>query len=112
VRHPFSIAGPPSHLISILGLAPEDRTDRKKVNESAANTRPPALSGRTASSSGTGELRRRFRILGLEPIKTTMPGSDKSSYTDKQKREAEHIEEGYENRDVPERWPSGVPGRR
>ena len=25
-----------------------------------------------------------------------MPRSDKSSYTDKQKRQAEHIEEGYE----------------
>jgi plasmid stabilization system protein ParE len=27
-----------------------------------------------------------------------MPRGDKSSYTDKQKRKAEHIEEGYENR--------------
>jgi plasmid stabilization system protein ParE len=27
-----------------------------------------------------------------------MPRGDKSSYTDKQKRQAEHIEEGYENR--------------
>ncbi|MDB5825952.1 MAG: plasmid stabilization protein [Variovorax sp.] len=27
-----------------------------------------------------------------------MPRGDKSSYTDKQKREAEHIEEGYEKR--------------
>lgn len=30
-----------------------------------------------------------------------MPRGDKSSYTDKQKRKAEHIEEGYENRGVP-----------
>ena len=29
-----------------------------------------------------------------------MPRGDKSSYTDKQKREAEHIEKGYENRGV------------
>ena len=29
-----------------------------------------------------------------------MPRGDKSSYTDKQKRQAEHIEEGYENRGV------------
>ncbi|HMN73922.1 MAG TPA: plasmid stabilization protein [Rhodoblastus sp.] len=29
-----------------------------------------------------------------------MPRGDKSSYTDKQKRMAEHIEEGYENRGV------------
>jgi plasmid stabilization system protein ParE len=31
-----------------------------------------------------------------------MPRGDKSSYTDKQKRRAEHIEEGYEKRGVPE----------
>jgi hypothetical protein len=29
-----------------------------------------------------------------------MPRGDKSSYTDKQKREAEHIEKGYENKGV------------
>lgn len=29
-----------------------------------------------------------------------MPRGDKSSYTDKQKRKAEHIEEGYESRGV------------
>lgn len=31
-----------------------------------------------------------------------MPRGDKSAYTDKQKRKAEHIEEGYEARGVPE----------
>src|SRR6185436_18261521 len=31
-----------------------------------------------------------------------MPRGDKSSYTDKQKRQAEHIEEGYEHRGIPE----------
>jgi plasmid stabilization system protein ParE len=31
-----------------------------------------------------------------------MPRGDKSAYTDKQKRQAEHIEEGYEDRGVPE----------
>ena len=29
-----------------------------------------------------------------------MPRGDKSSYTDKQKRQAEHIEEGYEQRGI------------
>lgn len=29
-----------------------------------------------------------------------MPRGDKSAYTDKQKRQAEHIEEGYEERGV------------
>jgi hypothetical protein len=37
-----------------------------------------------------------------------MPRGDKSKYTDKQKRQAEHIEEGYESRGVPE----GEAGRR
>jgi hypothetical protein len=32
-----------------------------------------------------------------------MPRGDKSKYTDKQKRQAEHIAEGYENRGVPEK---------
>ncbi len=32
-----------------------------------------------------------------------MPRGDKRSYTDKQKRKAEHIEEGYEARGVPEK---------
>ena len=30
-----------------------------------------------------------------------MPRGDKSAYTDKQKRQAEHIEEGYEKRGLP-----------
>jgi hypothetical protein len=32
-----------------------------------------------------------------------MPRGDKSSYTSKQKRQAEHIEEGYEKRGVPDK---------
>ena len=32
-----------------------------------------------------------------------MPRGDKSSYTDKQKRQAEHIEDSYENRGVSEK---------
>ena len=32
-----------------------------------------------------------------------MPQGDKSAYTDKQKRKAEHIEEGYEKRGVPKK---------
>ncbi|AUD01818.1 plasmid stabilization protein [Spirosoma pollinicola] len=31
-----------------------------------------------------------------------MPRGDKSAYTDKQKRQAEHIEEGYQDRGVPQ----------
>jgi len=32
-----------------------------------------------------------------------MSTGDKSAYTDKQKRQAEHIEEGYEKQGVPEK---------
>ena len=32
-----------------------------------------------------------------------MSRGDKSKYTDKQKRKAEHIEESYENRGIPEK---------
>ena len=32
-----------------------------------------------------------------------MPRGDKSAYTNKQKRQAEHIEKGYEERGVPEK---------
>ncbi|HEY5141421.1 MAG TPA: hypothetical protein VIJ25_19220 [Methylococcales bacterium] len=31
-----------------------------------------------------------------------MPQGDKSKYTDKQKRQAEHIEEGYKEKGIPE----------
>jgi hypothetical protein len=46
-----------------------------------------------------------------------MPGGfsdargEKSKYTDKQKRQAEHIEEGYEQRGVPQEEASGAPGQ-
>ena len=36
-----------------------------------------------------------------------MPRGDKSAYTDKQKREAAHIAEGYERRGVPEKDAEG-----
>ena len=37
---------------------------------------------------------------------------DKSKYTDKQERKAEHIEHRYESRGVPERRLNVAPGRR
>ena len=36
-----------------------------------------------------------------------MPRGDKSSYTDKQKRQAEHIEKGYEKRGVSDKEAGG-----
>src|SRR3954468_10544433 len=38
--------------------------------------------------------------LSVHFKRTFMPRGDKSSYSDKQKRQAEHIEEGYEKRGV------------
>src|ERR1051325_11614459 len=43
---------------------------------------------------------RNLQILRLNKEGSTMPRGDKSKYTDKQKRQAEHIEEGYEDRGV------------
>jgi plasmid stabilization system protein ParE len=36
----------------------------------------------------------------MQPKEINMPRGDKSAYSDKQKRKAEHIEEGYEDRGV------------
>ncbi|MBV8315437.1 MAG: hypothetical protein JOZ53_10910 [Planctomycetaceae bacterium] len=41
-------------------------------------------------------------FIACETGESTMPRGDKSAYTDKQKRQAEHIEESYEERGVPE----------
>jgi hypothetical protein len=50
----------------------------------------------------TGEPAGQFRIAQLS-TEEHMPRGDKSSYTSKQKRMAQHIEEGYEKRGVPSR---------
>jgi plasmid stabilization system protein ParE len=42
--------------------------------------------------------RRRRPFAAHNSQEDAMPQGDKSSYTDKQKRKAEHIEEGYEDR--------------
>ena len=39
----------------------------------------------------------------MKPSFTSMPQGDKSSYTGKKKRQAQHIEEGYEDRGVPKK---------
>src|SRR5918999_1719260 len=43
---------------------------------------------------------RDLQIAAADKEGPTMPQGDKSKYTDKQKRQAEHIEEGYEDRGV------------
>src|SRR5437870_4025418 len=49
-----------------------------------------------------GRMARPLHAVLLSKRKeTAMPRGDKSAYTEKQKRQAEHIEEGYEKRGVP-----------
>jgi hypothetical protein len=56
------------------------------------------LPGRRRRPDGSkGECRRTYSEEEGE-----MPRGDKSTYSNKQKRQAEHIEEGYEKRGVPE----------
>jgi plasmid stabilization system protein ParE len=55
----------------------------------------------TIATTGSGLLVR-STTYSMQEGDIIMPRGDKSSYTDKQKRQAEHIEEGYERRGVPE----------
>jgi plasmid stabilization system protein ParE len=54
----------------------------------------------------SSEPLRMLRVSALVTLvpkwRMTMPRGEKSAYSDKQKRQAEHIEEGYEHRGVPE----------
>src|SRR5882672_2061135 len=53
--------------------------------------------------SGQQMLTVQLSVLASEyRWRTIMPRGDKSKYTDKEKRQAEHIEEGYLERGVPE----------
>jgi hypothetical protein len=45
-------------------------------------------------------MTRHWYLVAKTKRETAMPRGDKSSYTSKQKRQAEHIEEGYEHRGV------------
>jgi hypothetical protein len=44
-----------------------------------------------------------FDSCSSDAEENVMPRGDKSKYTDRQKRKAQHIEEGYEKRGVPEK---------
>lgn len=56
------------------------------------------LHGKAPDAESGSSLRSLRRWL-IQPL-TFMPRGDKSSYTDKQKRKAEHIEDSYEHRGV------------
>ena len=44
-----------------------------------------------------------LHVVRLDNQEESMPRGDKSKYTNKEKRQAEHIEEGYEKRGLPEK---------
>src|SRR4051812_32506090 len=58
------------------------------------------LSGTTMCQ--TAAAVRHLHVFHTDNQEGEMPRGDKSKYTDKEKRQAEHIEEGYESRGVPE----------
>src|SRR5690606_34048514 len=60
----------------------------------------PAEVGRKAGSGWRGK-RLHFHLISRR--RGDMPRGDKDAYTDKQKRKAQHIEEGYEDRGVPKK---------
>jgi uncharacterized protein len=65
---------------------------------------PFPASDRAAGTSFAWEDKSRIsQHKGSETGDMNMPRGDKSKYTEKQKRKAEHIEEGYEKRGVPEK---------
>ena len=45
---------------------------------------------------------RGLHVQAVDNQEAKMPRGDKSKYTDKEKRQAQHIEEGYESRGIPE----------
>lgn len=63
------------------------------------------MSGRCVSRTATLRNRNPARAVPLlhQQGVNLMPRGDKSAYTDKQKREARHIEEGYEKRGLSEK---------
>src|SRR6201991_1770284 len=60
---------------------------------------------RAGCSGKSPELQVEFDVgfHSKEIQEAVMPRGDKSKYTDRQKRKAEHIEEGYEERGVPKK---------
>jgi hypothetical protein len=64
-------------------------------------------------SARFGTVLARFRFYRSTRIEESENArGDKSKYTDKQERKAEHIAEGYEKRACPRRKPSAGLGRR
>lgn len=99
---------------------PESRPESRKVAEYRNTLQRAAKTGRRAGTAGQADLEGKAAKLSLEiqaeeskaaPHKrlhqttltikeSAMPRGDKTKYTAKQKRQAEHIEDGYEKRGV------------
>src|ERR1043166_238082 len=65
--------------------------------------RPPASLVPRRLDFSEQELTRRIELMEQVSRSRPMPRGDKSSYTNKQKRMARHIEEGYEERGISEK---------
>ncbi len=91
----------------LLAIEPGGRAGRL-VSRIGAIRRLALQTRNSAVSSGSFEV----SSIRTRPQESPMPQGDKSSYTDKQKRKAEHIEEGYEKRGVSKKKPRAALGQR
>jgi plasmid stabilization system protein ParE len=60
------------------------------------------LSAKKGGSKARAAHSKAHQPENVMPRRAMMPRGDKSAYTDKQKRKAQHIEDSYESRGVPE----------
>jgi plasmid stabilization system protein ParE len=95
-RARFSERTAPPPLAS--GLPVGQALSRIKLHGCAQDARTRQCPAHSVAEE-TGSLRQRS-ALRPRAGRSSMPRGDKSAYTDKQKRQAEHIEEGYEHRGV------------
>jgi hypothetical protein len=83
-------------MTKLHGVGEGDRAGRSAPGRAAA-----CNAGGTMSLAMWGGQEAEWQLLESgDPPPTTMPRGDKSSYTDKQKRQAAHIEESYRDRGV------------
>src|SRR5262245_8487163 len=70
------------------------------MGTSGSAYRPGSIGLRQNASSEPAYAR--FGLVRMQQWRAAMPRGDKSKYTDKQERKADHIAESYEQRGVPE----------
>ncbi len=102
-RAPEAPQPQPAHLVSKQNPA-------AKVAE-FPSPHPEYKAERLQTSENSPIPMRRHRIKAPSDRRIVMPRGDKSKYTDKQERKADHIAEGYEKRGVPEQEAERRPGQ-